>query len=92
MRQIPKTRIGRIQKRIRRAFIESNGAPLLSAHLLASCYPRLDCYRPWHYKSVYRAASKFAVRISRPGRAVAIWGPNRELAERLAEDASAEHD
>ena len=84
---------GRIQKRIRRALIESNGRPLLTADLLEFAYPRVDRFgreQRWRYTAVYRAATKFAARVGGPGRAFIIWGPNPELAERLAEDNSAE--
>ena len=73
----PVTRVGKIQRRIARAFVESNGAPLLTTiHLLEHSFPRVTHYESKHFVSVYRAASKFAVRVSRPGRAVVIWAPN----------------
>jgi hypothetical protein len=81
VRQIPKNRVGRIQKQIRRAFIASSGRPLLTIDLLEYGYPRVDHYERWHYVSIYRAASKFAVRVGGPGRAFIIWGPKPELAD-----------
>jgi hypothetical protein len=84
---------GRIQKRVRRALTESNGRPLLTIDLLEHAYPRVaPPYERWRYTAVYRAATRFAARVGGPGRAFIIWGPNRELAERLAEDAFAEGD
>jgi hypothetical protein len=88
--QIPKNRIGRVQRRIRRAFIASEGRPLLTIDLLEHAYPRVDRYQRWHYKTIYKSAEKAAERVGGPGRAFIVWGPNRELAERLAEDASAD--
>ena len=88
----PITRTGKIQKRIRRALIVAD-RPLLTIDLVESAYPRATPpYAHWHYKSVRRAATRFAQRVGGPGRAFIIWGPNRELAERLADDASADGD
>ena len=81
----PINRVGRIQRQIKRAFIASGGQPLLTIHLLEHGYPRVDHYERWHYVSIYRAASKFAVHVAGPGRAFVIWAPNRELAALLAE-------
>ena len=86
----PINRVGRIQRQIKRAFIASGGQPLLTIHLLEHGYPRVDHYERWHYVSIYRAASKVAERVGGPGRAFIIWGPNRELTKRLAENYSAE--
>ena len=88
----PINRVGRIQRRIARALIASDG-PLLTVDLLEAAYPRVTPpYEHWRYKTIYKSAEKFAVNVAGPRRAFIIWGPNRELAERLAEDASAEHD
>ena len=76
----PVNRVGRIQRRIARAFVWSGGAPLLTVHLLEHSFPRVTHFEPKHFVSVYRAARRYAVRISRPGRAVVIWAPSPELA------------
>ena len=62
----------------------------MTIDLLEYGFPRVARYEPKHYVSVYRAATKFAERVGRPGRAFITWGPNPELAAILAEDASAE--
>ena len=54
---------------------------MLTIDLLEHAYPRVTHYEPRHYVSVYRAATKFAVRVGGPGRAFIIWGPKLELAE-----------
>ena len=65
-------RVGRIQRQIKRAFIAAEGRPLLTIGLLERGYPRVAHYELWHYTSIYRAASKFAVRVGGPGRAFDI--------------------
>jgi hypothetical protein len=85
----PVDRVGKLQRQIRRALIAAD-RPLLTIDLLEYGFPRLDRYRHWHYKSVYRAARKFAVNVAGPGRAIVIWAPNPELAAALADDISAE--
>ena len=88
LRQIPKNRIGRVERAIFRALVTAGDRPLLTINLLEHAYPRVvdDRYRRWHYKSVYRAARKFAVNVAGPGRAFIIWGPKPELAEKISAD------
>ena len=78
-----KPRIGRLQLRVRRAFIASNGQPLTIADFLPRCYPQTRSYARWQYRAVGRAACKFGVSLgraeSRQGRPI-VWAPNAELA------------
>ena len=83
----PINRVGRIQRRIARALITSNGQPLLTGDLLESAYPRATPpYEHWRYKTIYKAASKFATRVGGPGRAFIIWGPSPELARLIRDE------
>ena len=79
----PINRVGRIQRQIKRAFVVSGGQHLLTIDLLEHAYPRVTHYEPWHYVSVYRAATKFAVRVG-GRRAFIIWGPKPELADQIS--------
>jgi hypothetical protein len=78
------SRIGRVERAVRRALIANNGQPLLTIHFLEYAYPRVDRYQHWHYKSVYVAAKKFAVNVAGPGRAIVIWVPKPELADLIS--------
>lgn len=75
--------VGQNQKRIRRAFIYANGAPVQTATLMAWCYPELSKFERWHWWSVSRAAHKFGTNISR-----GWWQPNNELMRRLKPSGS----
>ena len=66
-------RIGRVQRQVRRAFI-ALGCPLTTSDLMMRAYPRGYDYSSWRYAEVRLAASRFAVRIGRSGRARADLG------------------
>ena len=59
----------------------SGGRPLLTVDLLEHSYPRVDRYRRWHYVSIYRAASKFAVRVGRQGELDHLGAKTRGLTQ-----------
>ncbi len=65
-------REGRIQRAVRRALIASDGRPLKTRDLLRWAYPGTE-HEFWHYKSIYRAAPRYAVKIDR------VWMPVRSL-------------
>jgi hypothetical protein len=71
-------RIGRVQRQILRAFIASNGQPLLISDLLPRCYPRAKRFEKWHRNGVHAALRRFAVSLGRlpnvQGRP-ALWAP-----------------
>ena len=58
-------RVGRIELRVRRAFIANNGHPLSTTELMRRVYPRVVKFKHWHSYSIRRAAPKFAVRVGR---------------------------
>jgi hypothetical protein len=60
-------REGRIQRACRRALIAAAG-PLRTRDLLKWAYPGVE-HEFWHYKSIYRAARRYAVNIDR------VWVP-----------------
>jgi hypothetical protein len=75
-------RIGKIQNRIRRAFVANNGRPLKIRELLSCCYPR-TCKPPrWCRWSIHKALAKFGVPLGRAaheqGRPM-VWVPNAKL-------------
>lgn len=72
-----KPNVGKVQRGVRRALIASEGAPLRTAGLLRWCYPRLTKFEHKHYRALYHAAPKFAVKLGKDGRAI-IWGPKPE--------------
>jgi hypothetical protein len=61
----PKSRIGRVQRQIERAFIISDGKPLSTNKLMEWAYPRLRKPYHWCYRQLWQAAERFAVRIGR---------------------------
>ncbi len=69
-------RIGKIELRIRRAFIANLGQPLTTPELARRCY-HVTKLKRWHRYNVRRAASKFAIRVGYgrgPGPPV-MWAP-----------------
>jgi hypothetical protein len=64
-----KPREGRVRRAVRRALIAAGGRPLMTRDVLAWAYPRLERFKCWHYKSVYRAAPRYAVKRGR------VWMP-----------------
>ena len=78
-----KSRVGKVQRGIRRAFIVSDGEPLLTASDLAlvlSTSRRVGIRR--RVRSLSRAAPRFAMRVGRleHGRGRPnLWAPNAEL-------------
>ena len=58
-------RIGRVQRQILRAFIVSDGQPLLISDLLARCYPRVEYFKKWHRNGVHAALRRFGVSLAR---------------------------
>lgn len=68
----PGKRIGRVQRQIIRAFIASNGQPLVTRELIQWCYPRLDRFQDWHRWNTRRAALKVAAQIGLDGRRM-MW-------------------
>jgi hypothetical protein len=71
-------RVGKVQRAVRRAFAASNAVPLRSHDLLQWAYPRVDHFRHDHYRALYQAAPRFAIKLGKDGKGV-IWGPTREL-------------
>jgi hypothetical protein len=71
------TRLGRIKRQVRRAFIASNGRPLTTGELLPICYPRLTRFQDWHRWSVRRALLPLAIKVGRRmGRGLPfLWAP-----------------
>jgi hypothetical protein len=79
-------RIGRVERANRRALIAADGLPVRTRDLLKYAYSRIRGLHPtWRYWSAYRAASKFAVRLSKPGSRI-VWAPNAELARLIGGD------
>src|SRR6478672_2975130 len=58
-------RVGRIKKRVLRAFIANNWQPLTTGELLPWCYPRLKRFQDWHRWSVRRALLQVAQKVGR---------------------------
>ena len=73
-----KNRVGKVQRGVRRAFIASDGAPLLTRDLLKWTCPREDWYPQARYRSLARAATRFAVKLGRCGKGN-LWAPRPEL-------------
>jgi hypothetical protein len=71
-----KSRIGRLRRCVRRAFIASDGQPLTIGQILPRAYPRLKHYPHGHRWALVRALRREAVAIGRMlrgrGRAT-IW-------------------
>jgi hypothetical protein len=68
-----KNRIGRIRRAVKRCFIISGGAPILTRQVLESAYCRLRRFTTWHYLAARRALRQEAVIVAR-NRLVAV-GP-----------------
>jgi hypothetical protein len=79
-----KTRLGRIQRQIRRALIAAGGMPVRTRELLRWCYPQAKQFEWRHRSSVHRAVHRFAVNLKR-----GLWAPNDELAARLRRNTDA---
>ena len=62
-------REGRVMRACRRALIAAGGRPLMTRDLLRWAYPQLRRFECWHYKSIYRSAPRYAVKVSR------VWLP-----------------
>jgi hypothetical protein len=60
-----KSRIGRIRRAIRRAFIVSDGQPLTTTEILRRAYPRFKCYPSGHRHGLRRALRQEAIAIAR---------------------------
>jgi hypothetical protein len=65
--------MGCIQRQVWRSLVAAGGKPVRTADLLAWAYPLVRRYERWRYKSVYRAAERFAVRLDKDERGV-MWG------------------
>lgn len=80
-------RIGKIQNRIRRAFVANNGRPLKIRDLLAHCYPRASKPPRWCRWSIHKALPKFGVPLGRvaneQGRPM-VWIAKPELLRLIA--------
>ena len=59
----------------RRALIAAGGRPLMTRDLLRWAYPQIQCFACWHYKSIYRAAPRYAVKVNR------AWLPRRDMTQ-----------
>jgi hypothetical protein len=59
------SRMGRIRVAVRRAFIVSNGAPILARDVLVRAYPRVKQFQYWHRWSARRALLQVAEVIGR---------------------------
>ena len=63
-------REGRVMRACRRALIAAGLArPLMTRDLLRWAYPQLERFECSHYKSIYRAAPRYAVKVGR------VWLP-----------------
>ena len=61
--------LGKLQKRIWRAFLVQPGALLTTTQLVEQCYPRIrDRFRNGHWYAVRRAAAAVAVPVGRSDR------------------------
>ena len=77
-----KKRIGRVERAVTRSFIASDGRPVRTADLLARAFARERPFQPKHYRSLYRATLKYAVKLGRSERGRGrpwLWGPTPEL-------------
>ena len=72
-------RIGKVQLRVRRAFIVSNGEAVTFGTLTLWAYPGAAKLTHWQRWSIYRACKKYAVSTGRRG----LWAPNEELRRRI---------
>jgi len=45
--------------------IAAGGRPLMTRDLLRWAYPQIQRFACWHYKSIYRAAPRYAVKVDR---------------------------
>jgi hypothetical protein len=57
-------REGRVMRACRRALIAASGRPLKTRDLLQWAFPSGE-RQFWHYKSIYRAAPRYAVKVGR---------------------------
>jgi hypothetical protein len=74
-----KPRVGRLQRAVWRSFVASQGAPLLTRDLMARAWIREARYEHKHYRSLARAARRYAIKLGRCGKGN-LWAPNAELA------------
>jgi hypothetical protein len=73
-----KSRMGRIRRAVRRAFILSGGKPILARDVLERSYPRLKIFLRGHRRAVWRALRMDAVVIGRMLRGRGrpnLWAP-----------------
>jgi hypothetical protein len=78
-----KNRMGRIRRAVRRAFILSDGKPILARDVLERSYPRLRIFLRGHRRAVWRALCMDAVCIGRQLRGRGrpnLWAPKRHAA------------
>jgi hypothetical protein len=74
-------RIGRIRRAVRRAFIASDGEPILARAVIERAFPRVKCPTDWQRWSVRRALLRDAEMIGRmlKGRGRPnLWAPKTE--------------
>ena len=64
-------REGRVMRQCRRALIAAGGRPLMTRDLLRWAYPHIEQFKCWHYRSIYRAAPRYAIKVDRP------WVPRK---------------
>jgi|SRR4029453_847469 hypothetical protein len=79
------SRLGRIRRAVRRAFILSSGKPILASDVIARAFPRIIRPQDWHRWSVRRALLKEAVVIGRTriGRGRPnLWAPTYLIGSR----------
>lgn len=80
-----KSRIGRIRRAVRRGFILSDGAPILTRTVLERAYPRLKRFTAWHYLAARRALRQEAIIVGRNryGRGRPnLWLPKNKIGNR----------
>jgi hypothetical protein len=70
-----KSRLGRIDRRVRRRFIEANADAVPFSALAEQCYPRAAKIEHWMRWSVYRALERHGVPAGKRG----WWLPKPEL-------------
>src|SRR5512132_2785734 len=73
------SRVGRVKRAVKRAFILSDGKPILASAVIAMAFPRVKRPTDWQRWSVRRALLQEAVCIARHRRGrgrPGLWSPN----------------
>jgi hypothetical protein len=73
----PMNRIGRVQRRVRRALVAGGGQPVPFSALISWSYLSRRAAH-WQRWSIYRAPRRWGVNVGR-----GLWAPNAELMRRI---------